>query len=220
MTLKSCITAGLLWISSAAAFAMGQCPLPQINIDIKAGEPPVLRSKSIKDLGNLHLQSSESLGSAHTMGMYNAQIAVFIESQASLRSRLFSEMQLCPTQVDVKISVGHKIYIASEIPSNSCAFSETLAHEKMHETAQINAITRMKGEIRQIVLANMFQLFGKDEKSLSNKFDGMQKDISKIISHAISISTAGVHNQIDTEKEYDRVSRSCGGEFQSIVKNR
>jgi hypothetical protein len=111
------------------------------------------------------------------------------------------------------------VYIGNEFPVDSCSYKEILKHELRHVAAYQEHLPIAEETIKK-AFSDAFQKkplygpIGQTNFILKNKISGGWMDFIKYQLNSVEIK----HHEIDTADEYARISASCEGEVQKILK--
>ena len=113
------------------------------------------------------------------------------------------------------------VYIASELPHNSCAFREVLDHEHKHvntDRTLVNFYTPKFQSMFERLINSIGMIRAASGKEAERK---IKNDIETYV-HELSENLAAVRHkyqkQVDTKEEYERLRKSCNGEIERIIR--
>jgi len=107
------------------------------------------------------------------------------------------------------------VYIADEIPPDSCGFHEVMAHEQKHLNVNQHLLQEAIPKIEQQFLEHIRQ------RGVYHSIDPMlpRNDMQEFLASVMnSFDTENVQRQqrVDSPEEYHRVSVSCNGQLAII----
>ncbi len=122
----------------------------------------------------------------------------------------------CPflTDLNIEFFYATKIFIAKEIPRDSCEFEETMKHEWKHHTANVMAIKtysdRLKKDLPTIVREIEERQGYVDASQIQNAYKQIEHSVNDMINiyyETIWKDQRKRNSLIDTPEEYQRVER-------------
>lgn len=113
------------------------------------------------------------------------------------------------------------IYLASELPRNSCSFRQVLDHELKHVrmdqrlvkiyTQKFPAIfTKAIRQVGTLRTASSDEAKRKIKRTISNYISGLSKSLSGV--------REKYQRNVDTKGEYERLRRSCNGKLEQLIR--
>ena len=213
---------------SRPALAAG-CPAPNdvhphLHVEVLSDPVQYDTSKSraaLKGFGT-SLASPYAPGtSTHTNGLMRGTIALQSNSGVARQSQSDgSDNCFWYDQVTVTIKLAPTIYIAREVPPDSCLYREVLAHETHHvnvdhEVAQ-GFQTTIQDELAQYVtqvgVAGPYAAAQKNaiQTKLNQQLNALVRSWSVRIQNERLLQQA----KVDTLAEYERIARACPDEAQ------
>jgi len=122
-------------------------------------------------------------------------------------------------QIDVKLYyVPVVIYIARELPVDSCAYKEVLTHEMRHLKAYNDNLPKVEKSVREALIKRfadkpLYAPSGTAMSALSHEINSgwlpyIRGELSKV-----EIEQAA----IDSPEEYARLAKTCGGEVANLL---
>lgn len=139
-----------------------------------------------------------------------------------IKTRTLPDGLSCSWVEEVEVTIGYKnvvVYIASEIPQNSCGFEKVLEHEQKHINVNRQILNEYVPKIQDrlasyLKLNGVFRQTNPDyaSKLLDEKLNGILNDTAQQI---VSENENRQH-QVDTPEEYRRISYSCNGQLANI----
>ena len=193
--------------------ALASCPRPGVSFSVDFKPPVVDHSESAITVSRMRGKGFFPQASV-TLGLF--------KPNASLGMRThFATFQgsSCVSRVDVTYSAAPTIIVAREIPEGSCSWNEVLTHERRHWNAQRDAAIATKAKVSEIVTGIMSARIPSSDPSISSgMLQQLQGAAAEKIEEAIESAAAYQHSNIDSPFEYDRVSLSCNGQLQQVMR--
>jgi hypothetical protein len=200
------------------------CPsYPDVPIAISAhfDSPVYDHSQDIDHILSLANDARHSIHEGLTLGVtrYNP----FIEFRIALEEVTRNDKFECAYVHHVDVDFGYKdvvVYIASEIPEDSCGFNEIMAHEQKHIDVNKAILDEYAPRIEREL---------KDYLKMNGVFKQVKEDYARAVMHEKLqqllnniAEEMGSDNQrrqqaIDTRAEYERVSADCGGQLRGVA---
>lgn len=156
---------------------------------------------------------------AFVLGLTRTESRISISSGGPMLSDFLSDYECIAPKINVEIFYTPiVVYIGREFAPGTCAYREILAHEMRHLKTYLDYLPKVELVVRK-ALSNRFDnkpLYaakGQAERLLRREIDTgwmpwMKREMMKV-----ELQQA----QIDTPREYMRLSRVCKGEVQSII---
>jgi hypothetical protein len=191
-----------------------------IRVDVNIDSPDVNHSTSRASLKQFEIATVSPYGNGtnvHVNGLMRG--AITLDTQFSLAwQKNTDESVNCSWYDHVNLTLKLKpvIYVASEIPNDSCMYREVLNHEYKHYQTDYN-ISKDYQVIFQDELQNFLQQadvigpYGKDDQE-KVKIE-LTKRLDKVISAVndrMKVERIKRQSMIDSREEYERVAHACG----------
>lgn len=193
--------------------------LPQINVLFEFEDVKFNHTTSIQ---NLTEENSKKYSEhSHTMGLSKTSLTQNIKLNYLTEKTNFQE---CTQLKKIDIILGLKnriVYVAKEIPQNTCFFNEVLNHEKKHVQADEYALQINENYIKksmQTALLNKATIVGMDEKTARKKISDYITQISNHLFENVNIYRDKLQANIDSPEEYKKLSKVCNGQGQKYIK--
>ncbi len=205
----------IFWVLGAAA-ARAQCggAIAPPSITVRTLTQPPLQdvSRGIADLSaDRHL--------AVPRGLENFRFAIGVTAPQA-KARANWQMQGQPqdgsycwtiSQLQIDVTVSTRVYIAREVPRESCLWNEIVRHEAKHVRIDQKFFPQLSGILRpRVSKVIAHSKLARDQASARNHFGAV---INQAIEEAVAAFQV-VRNQqqlaIDTPLEYSRPNRICG----------
>ena len=205
-------------------------PKLKVNINLEIPEATYDYSKSTEELTDdqfentvewIQKQGIRSVGIAEHLGQYvtirglasgGYAYAMNYKMQAKHVDKY--GVYYCPylTEVNIDLFYVTKIFIASEIPKNTCEFNEVMKHEWKHHTANVVAIKtysdRLKKDLPTIAREIELQHGYVDRSLVDPTFEKIKtsvRDMIEVYYDSIWKDSRSRNALIDTQEEYQRV---------------
>jgi hypothetical protein len=210
--------------SRAFAQDVVECPsypdVP-INITTQFDDPTFDYSQNIAAIQRLSSDTSHSIKEGLTLGL--TRYDPVLEFRVPIREVSLASGLSCAFVDHVDVTIGYKnvaVFIASEIPEDSCGFNQVLAHEQKHINVNKQILAeytpRIERELKEYLRLNgVFR-----EQTHDYALSILQGKLHEILNGIIADMTQeNMRRQqmIDTRAEYARVSASCGGQLSNIA---
>lgn len=113
------------------------------------------------------------------------------------------------------------VYVARELPRNSCSFKEVLEHELKHVHTD-RQLVKIYAKKFQPMFSDLVRGIGTVHSYSSNNAEQKIKHHVKTYISGLSKSLAAVREKyqtrVDTKAEYERLRRSCNGDLEKIIR--
>jgi hypothetical protein len=218
---------GGLVLLSETARAQGSCaPIraPEAFLEFNHMEPMLDRHRSVRWL------NSRAGGNPRFLvtGLTEYEIQASFDMRFEPREVGFGRYCLDPVRVNPKVDVvKHLVYIASELERGTCEYDVVYAHEGEH--VKINQ--GMEADIRAALDDLVNDVVGKVGAMFPMSADNAQRAMRRLISeygrdfkrrlNDIQRRSRQRHEQIDTPREYEKLSLACGpnSAFQTVLQD-
>jgi hypothetical protein len=191
-----------LWpVIGLACLMAGQANAEVLSqVDIANGDQVVDHSKSIAQI--TQAQSSGGWPAQYGLGLFinNIEFELSIANAASPGGAL---------AITTRIKTKPTIFIASELPSDSCSYAVVLEHEMMHYRFDLEVLHAMPDQIRTIT-HDAFP----DNRALSAQAIEQAKSLCfQRIKYVYGARSFPQHVTIDNPASYEKLGKSCQGEI-------
>lgn len=225
------VVLGLLAVfASSSAYAQNQnntgCtanPDVPVNVTPLFGTPSYNFNTGLAELQNLSRDAYHVIPESLTLGLTHYMPVLEIRPMGIAKD--LPDGTTCFHVEKVDITFGYKdvtVYVAKEIPEQSCGFNEILAHEQKHVAVQQKIFDDYIPLLQQKVktyLAENGTRQSSDYADASNwLYNNLQSLIADIMKDVFTENTR-LQRDIDTLQEYERVSRSCNGQIGQILRS-
>ena len=174
------------------------------RVIIEHGELVIDRSKSIGEI--TRAQAKGGFPAEYGLGLFQnrfkAELA-FDQPEAAGKAKRLS--------MTTRIKTLPIIYIAREIPQDSCGYGVVLGHERLHQLYDLEVLRQMPGEIRGMTqtIFNVDELEREGTRSLERSRERFFQQL-KYVYEGLSNP---LHQTIDNQESYRRLGTQCNGEI-------
>ena len=154
------------------------------------------------------------------LGLTRTESRVQIGLAGDLLTDPVSGYECVAPQIRVELTYAPvRIYVGNEFPPGTCGYDQILAHEMRHMQAYMDHLPKVERLVRD-ALAKRFEgkpLYapgGTARSALSHEIDSGWLPFIKAEMAKVEVQQAA----IDSAAEYARLSKSCGGEIQNILR--
>lgn len=196
---------------------------PAINVLIDELPVKYDTSKSYAELQNFNIDTISPYGAnvqTRVTGLTDGQ--TYFATEANVRSQthqIFKTSCLWFEAITVKITIMPTVYLAREQLHNKCRYRSTLEHEMKHVEVTRRMAREYAPEIKKAVM-NEVRRIGVVGPGPANQRDSIQADMLQAVNQKISVVIDRMKQEqrarqqaIDSKREYDRLSKMCGGKF-------
>jgi hypothetical protein len=176
---------------------------------------------SIPEIKALSADAHHTIHESLTLGV--TRYEPMIKISAPVEGLKFSDGRVCGHVDHVDVTVGFQnviVYIARELPQDSCGFTEVMAHEQKHINVNLQIleeyIPRINNELSAYLNASgAFRDIDMDygTKLIQDKMH----EIVRTIMTDLAQENQTRQQAVDTPEEYHRISVSCNGQLQVIA---
>lgn len=177
------------------------CPPPKIEVEIIVQPAPVHNRASVKTM------TQYSKSSHPTVGLYRSNQRIYMNTR-NMQSRETQEM--CIQTVYATYAINHMIDVGNEYQPGTCAYDETLVHERTHERIHVQKAQEAQQHIVRELGRTPIYFSGpnyeQDAKAWLNKANEWTKQVYS--SYILPAQSA-----FDSPAEYERFSKACAHEL-------
>ncbi len=218
--------AGLLSAAPAAAQQGGACPdygPTQLKVDVLTA--PLRRDygRSINQLAGMPGRAPGPAGASngHILGL-----ALVKHGERSNLEALIQPMgdgTFCVTPKLLTAGFGYEertIYVARELPQNSCIFGEVLSHEMKHIAVDEQLLREYAPTLNRRLEAVAARMKPVRARSKDQAMRALLLPVNSLLRQMLQEfgqERERRQSQVDTLAEYERVSRSCNGEINRYI---
>jgi hypothetical protein len=211
----------LVFHSQPAIAACGTAPVPLITVTLDATPPAQDGSRSISDLTRFPAARSKGTeADDHALGLTDTTIKT--DANVEELTTIEPTAGYCSTLYRAKVRVVWRtvVYVASEIPPQSCTYRTTLAHEQKHVAIDRAMRAEIAPRIRSSIAAVAKSATA--ARTLEQSQELLRRKLSAAITKTLNAFQAELKAHqltIDTPGEYDSLGRICGqAEVQRILR--
>jgi len=221
LALAPLIATPFVLVSSVAAADASVCAReadPRISVELVSITPVVDVSRDSRRLtavpGRGHVPAGA--GGRRVLGLSTARLAE--SSRVDVHLSALSDGSYCATVSGVAATFGfdeRRVFVASELPVGSCVFNEVRAHEMRHVRVDDEALLAFLPKVRERLLAETRAIppaRGRDQRSVVETQQQRVRAAMRSLIDEFSRERDRLQAEVDTAREYRRVTASCGGE--------
>ncbi|MFD1625825.1 hypothetical protein [Azospirillum griseum] len=224
---RSGVCAVLLGWSLLPTSAVAQScpPSARASLSFEVALAPIERNDglSIAQLARQPGRAPGPAGSArgHVLGLTQARYGE--QSQISAQFQPMSDGSFCASLKTMTVSFGFQqrvVLVARELPTASCIFREVLEHEMKHIAVDEALLREAAPQIRRRLeetLAQFEPVRVRGENQAMQAFRRRLDATMRAIMQEFGRERDQRQAQVDTAEEYERVSKSCGGEVRDYL---
>jgi hypothetical protein len=200
--------------------AMLCCLLPGARFSAHAGSPWQIGNRVVIEHGVLSIDHSKSVKQitlAQAQGGFRADLGVGL-FQNRLKTELsFDEMSLPGKRLSMttRILTAPVIYVASELPRDSCAFKLVLDHEMKHQDYDLEVLRIMSDEVRQFS-RDVFDTAAIERTGSLNQERARNRFFQQF-NYVYQVLGQMRHPIIDSPESYQDLSGQCNGELGRLL---
>jgi hypothetical protein len=220
----------LLFISAHSACAgdvdKATCaidPNVAINVTPVFEEPLYNYSTSIAELQVLSRDAFHVIPESLTLGLTRYQPVLGVNPASTARD--MPDGTTCVRVEHVDITFGYRnvvVYIAREIPRQSCGFDQVMQHEQKHVLVQKQILNNFIPVVKQRLkdyLAENGAMQNRDYMEAVTWLRDNVQLIAQDVSAELFQENLRLQRDIDTVDEYARVGNSCNGQLHQVLQS-
>lgn len=200
---RCAILGALLFLTSNTTYAQQAilCAPPKVEIEIISEPAPINNHASVRTM-------TKYANSSHpTVGLYRAHQRVYIRTT---RQQSKDTQELCIRNIYVSYAINHVIDIGYEYKPGTCAYEETVRHERTHERIHLNKAKEAEEVLSRELGKYALYFTGKDYQSNADKW------LNQSVNWASSVYKAFIvpaQDAFDSPQEYERFAKTCEREL-------
>jgi len=207
-----------------ALISMSQCPAgpyPEIKVRLQQNRTIYDKSKSTQELGASDISTISPYGAdkeTQTLGLMSSNVRVSTHSETTSIPQ-GSQACLSYKKLIIIIHNSPTIFIAKDIKGNLCRHNSTLVHEEKHVTVDKIVLKKYISIIKRAVrraVSKMGTIGPMNPSDLDKNRQQMSKKIEMAIQPVLDKmykERARKQQKVDSLREYERLSKRCGGKF-------
>jgi hypothetical protein len=181
--------------------AMPRCMPPKIEFEI------LVQPAEIRNVASVKTMTTYSKSSHPTVGLYRSRQRVYMRGQ---RIGSADTNELCVTSLFITYAINHAIDIGNEYKPGTCAFEETVKHERTHERIHLQKAREAQNHIAQQLGRQPLYFSGPSYQQEANTW------MSKSVEWATQVYTGYImpaQDAFDSPDEYHRFAKACEQEL-------
>lgn len=196
-------------------------PLPRVITHYHTEDVTYDKTKSHDQLASFKIDTVSPYGAgAHTRvsGLMSGNINVSMSAEVAWSTNTRSQTScIWYDKININITSKPKIYIAKEHRGNRCRYNATHRHELKHVKVDNQILAKYKPkfeyEVKKaarnvgVIGPFMVQNLPQARADMNNQIQGAIKRVL----HEMKQERQERQQQVDSKREYDRLSRMCGG---------
>lgn len=194
-----------------------------VNVIGRFDDPDYDYTKNISEIMSLAGNPNGLVRDGIMLGLTRYQ--PFIDINVATKVINLPDGLSCAKADHVDVTIGYKdvkVYVAKEIPQDSCGFNEIIDHERKHVEANRELLEKYRPIIED-QLETYMKLNGvfrepNYDYAISLLHDKIKELLSSVSDDFNRDSTA-IHAQIDSDNETRRINLSCNNELLGIIDN-
>jgi hypothetical protein len=196
----------LLLLILALLFRSGACAAWDITnlVVVEHGPLVIDHSKSVAEI--TRAQAKGGFPTEYGLGLFQNRVKtelLFEQSDTVLKTRRLA--------MTTRIQTTPIIYVAKELPKDSCAYNVVLEHEQLHQLYDLEVLRAMPDEIRAITQG----VFSADalDWARSLNLEQARNRFLRQFKYVYDAHAFSRHQRIDNPESYQRLSALCNGEI-------
>lgn len=220
-----CLVAGACVAPPAGAQTSACPPMARATLSLDIVLAPIQRDDglSIAQLARQPGRAPGPAGSArgHVLGLTQARYGE--QSQVSALFQPMGDGSFCASPKTLTVSFGFQqrvVLIARDLPPASCIFREVLEHEMKHVAVDEALLRDFAPLVRRRlddVAAQLAPVRARSQNQAMQAFRRSLDSAMRATMQEFGQERDRRQAQVDTAEEYERVSKSCGGEVRDYL---
>ena len=152
-------------------------------------------------------------------GLHDGRLGTSFSMAHMIRTNPDGTVCATPNAYTYNVVFENKIYIAEDYKQLGCRYSATMAHERLHEKADLKYITEYVRDVQGVLeqaMAGIKPLGPMAEKDLDMARENLAQEIAaktRPLYDAMNKKRRDAHAKIDSYENYMRSSALCPGQF-------
>lgn len=220
----------LVMVSPALADQPNGCPdfsAPLITLNKVIAQPRLDHSLNLTGLRHMAMDTQKEFSSqSHETPVGLTAASLKLDTQFEIKVRTASNDPMVCAQISaLTLHMGFDdttVYMARELPHNTCSYAEVLAHEQKHIAVDqefVDALMPALQTILQQATASIGVIRASSAKVAEQQITSLIHNYMGDLGNHLSAIRKKKQAQVDTPAEYDRLSRSCQGELSRIIRD-
>ena len=205
---------------------ISRCPLdpvPEIRVTLTVDETSFDHGYEVADLGRMMDEDGRHWLDEHgtVMGLTEQFFDIgrgavrFVETEGRDEARCIGY-----ADGELRLRLGARIYVASEIPKDTCLYREVLAHEHKHRALGAEMTAGLARDLEAAIAAALAEAPYEEVPAGAKPWQVAERRLDGIID-AVDAVFRREHSRrqlaIDSDAEYQRVDTLCPGEADKYV---
>lgn len=226
------VLAAVLVVLTGASSASAQgrsvaCPAfkpPSIELVIQQAPVSYEFGKPLAALERLQSSRRTIQGGkgSHVLGLAHVKLVSQVQFTVSIARLPDGSFCAAPATVRANFGVAEsRVLVARELPRGSCIHGEVLAHEMRHVEVDRALLQEYTPKIRAAMdetVERIGSVRDRNDKAILAMIKSRIESGMKASFRQFEAARNQRQEQVDTPAEYDRVSRSCGGELSRVLR--
>jgi hypothetical protein len=200
-------------------------PNVPVNLNPVFDEPQYDFSHNLADLQSIANDRLHSIPHYHAVAMGITRYEPILQFRIPMEVVTPPDGLACAHVQHVDVTVGYRqvtVYIANEIPADSCGFNETLAHEQKHVAVNRQLLQEFAPQIEERLKSYLKQygVFRVQNAEYAEKL--LREKLQVVMDEMIQqMQAENVRRQqlVDSRSEYDRLAHVCHGDLARIAQH-
>ena len=181
--------------------AMPRCTPPKIEFEILS------QPAEIRNVASVKTMTQYSKSSHPTVGLYRSRQRVYMRGQ---RVGSPDTNEICLSSLSLTYAINHAIDVGSEYRPGTCAFEETVKHERTHERIHLQKAREAQNHIARELGRQPLYFSGPNYQQDADAW------LSKAVDWATQVYTGYImpaQDAFDSPEEYQRFAKACENEL-------
>lgn len=180
---------------------MPRCMPPKIEFEILS------QPAEIRNLASVNTMTQYSKSSHPTVGLYRSRQRIYMRAQ---RIGSPDTREICLTSLSISYAINHAIDVGNEYKPGTCAFEETVKHERTHERIHLQKAREAQQHIARELGKQALYFSG------SNYQQDADSWVERSVEWATQIYSGYIlpaQDAFDSPDEYARFAKACEHEL-------
>ena len=181
--------------------SMPRCTPPKIEFDI------LVQPAEIRNLASVSTMTQYSNSSHPTVGLYRSKQRIYMRAQ---RVGSPETREICLTSLFITYAINHAIDVGNEYKPGTCAFEETVKHERTHERIHLQKAKEAQMHIARELGKQPLYFSGPNYQQDADSW------VSRSVEWATQVYTGYImpaQEAFDSPDEYMRFAKACEHEL-------
>lgn len=180
---------------------MPKCTPPKIEFEILS------QPAEIRNIASVKTMTQYSKSSHPTVGLYRARQRIYIRGT---RIGSADSKEMCVTSLFITYAINHAIDVGNEYKPGTCAYDETVEHERTHERIHLQKAKEAQQHIARELGRQPLYFSGPSYQQDTDAWFGKASEWAAQVYTGFIVPA---QDAFDSPEEYQRFAKACESEL-------